>query len=260
VKKWWDDYQLTQGTWARWRIGPLELYAQPRGREWLFASKTVGDAQELTLEIEIHVGYEPDPQVYTASRYVTGSDSGRLSLSPRLPDRAVVVQPERPLFVRAGQQVVLFVTTVIWVAAIADDGHVLIEVPVQRPSDTWFGANTLEGELCYASRTSARTDRSALSFTPHRVATPIEIRNHGSDTLKVEQLRVPLPALALHHDERNLLFTDPVLFVREHHDSQAALTIPKTSAHLPDSRMQLAPPRAPIAPGTIVQAFSRLLR
>ncbi len=258
--KWWDDYQLTQRRWARWRIGPLEFYAQPRGREWLFASKTVGDALEATLEIETCVDYEPDPEIYTASRYVTGNDSGRIKLSPRLPDRAMVVQPERPLFVLAGQQVVLFVTTVIRVAAITDDGITLIEVPAQRPSDTWFGPNTLEGELCYASRTSARTDRSALSFMPHRVATPIEIRNHGSDTLQVEQLRVPLPALALHHDERNLLFTDPVLFVREHHDSQAALTIPKASAHLPDSRTQLAPPRAPIEPGTIVQAFSRLLR
>lgn len=258
--KWWDDYQLTQRTWARWRIGPLEFYAQPRGREWLFASKTVGTALEATLEVEVSVDYEPDPDIYTTSRYVVGSDFGRLKLGPRLPDRPVIFQPERPLFVLAGQEVVLFVTTVVWVAAASDDNRTLVEVPVQRPSDTWFGPNTMEGELCYSSRTSARTDRSALTFMPHRAATPIEIRNHGSDTLRVEQLRVPLPALALYQDDRNLLWTDAVLFVREHHESQAALTIPKASMLLPEPRVQLAPPRAPIAAGTIVQAFSRLLR
>lgn len=258
--KWWDEYQLTQRYWARWRLGPLEFYAQPRGREWLFASKTVGDALEATLEIEARVDYEPDPEVYTASRYVTGDDSGRLKLSPRLPDRPMVVQPERPLFVLAGQEVVLFVTTVVWVAAVVEADLTLIEVPAQRPSDTWFGPNTLVGELCYASRTSARTDRSALTYMPHRAATPIAIRNHGVDTLWVEQLRVPLPALALYHDERNVLWTDAVQFVREHHDSQAALTIPGTSTLLPATREVIQPPRAPLAAGTIVQAFSRLLR
>lgn len=258
--KWWDSYDLTQRRWARWRIGPLELYAQPRGREWLFAWRTVGSALDQTLEVELAAITEPDPDEHTTSRYVIGREISQLKLTPRLADRPVIVQPERPLYVLAGEETVLFVTTVVWVVASVEDGRDLVEAPVMRPSDTWFGANTMEGELCYSSRTSARTDGAMLGFTPHRVATPVEIRNHGSDTLRLEQLRVPLPALALYHDERELLWTDAVSFVREHHESQAAMTVPKTSKHLPGGRVQLEKPRAPIAAGTIVQAFSRLLR
>jgi hypothetical protein len=258
--QWWGSYELTNGRWARWRIGPLELFAQPRGQEWLFASRTVGAPLDASLEIEPTVDHEPDPARYKTLRYVVGRACGRLKLAPRLPDRPVIFQPERPLYVLAGQDVVLFVTTVVWVAAINEDDRNLYETPVQRPSDTWFGPNTMEGELCYSSRTSARTDRAALGYMPHRAATPIEIRNHGFDTLEVQQLRVPLPALALYHDRQDLLWTDAVLFLREHHESQAALTVPKTSTLLPAVRTQLAQPRAPIAAGTIVQAFSRLLR
>lgn len=257
--RWWDVYELTPLQWARWRIGPLTLYAQSRGREWVFGWRTNEMPLDETFEVDLTCDADPLGEGCKMSRYVADHGRPQLRLKPLLADRPIVVQPDKPLFVLPEQEIVLFVTTVVWVAAVLEGDRTLLEVPALRPSDTWFGPNTMQGELCYSSRTSARTDTDTLGAAPHRAATPVEIRNHGTDTLQVEQLRVPVPALALYQDERERLWTDAVSFAREHDDRQAALTIPKTSTHLPPGRVALARPRAPVAAGIIVHAFSRLL-
>lgn len=261
--KWWGSYELEPERWARWQIGPLSLFAQKKYREWVFAWNSAGDPLQDTLSIDVPTSAAPDPDDYTFSRYAIGDLSSHLELCPRLGDRPFIVRPDSPLFLLAGQETVLFVSTVVWIATCLkddpDEPCTLLELPARRPSDTWFGPNTLEGELCYASRTNARTDLGSIGRRPHRAVTPVEIRNLGSDTLSIDQLRVPVPALSLHHDPNNRLWTDTVCFVHEEGEREASLTVAEASAHLPEDRTLLAPPRTPVEAGTIVDAFSRFL-
>lgn len=261
--KWWGSYDLEPERWAQWQIGPLTLFAQQRRHEWIFAWHAADDPFQDTLSIEVPSSAAPDLDDYTFSRYAVGDIHSQLELRPKLGDRPFIVRPDSQLFLLAGQETVLYVSTVVWIATClndgADDPRTLLEVPARRPSDTWFGPNTLEGELCYASRTSARTDFESIGRRPHRAITPVEIRNLGSDTLPIDQLRVPVPALSLYGDQEDRLWTDAICFVRDEGEREASMTVPETSAYLPDGRTLLAPPRAPIEAGTIVEAFSRFL-
>lgn len=261
--KWWGVYDLEPECWAQWQIGPLTLFAQAKRHEWVFGWKTASDPLQDTLSITVPSSVAPDPDDYTFSRYAVGDIDSQLKLRPRLGDRPFIVRPDSRLFLLAGQETVLFVSTVVWISTYLNDGPdepcTLLELPARRPSDTWFGPNTLEGELCYASRTSARTDLDSIGRRPHRAVTPVEIRNLGSDTLPIDQLRVPVPALSLYHDQDDRLWTDTVCFVREEGEREASLTVPEASAHLPEGRTLLAPPRVRVKAGTIVEAFSRLL-
>ncbi|MDH3420120.1 MAG: hypothetical protein OEQ25_13475 [Gammaproteobacteria bacterium] len=260
---WWGVYDLEPECWARWQIGPLTLFAQPKRHEWVFGWKAARDPLQNALSIDVPASTAPDPDDYTFSRYVVGKPHSHLELGPRLGDRPFIVRPVSELSLLAGQQTVLFVSTVVWIATYlngsTDEPCALLEIPARRPSDTWFGPNTLQGELCYASRTSAHIDLDAIEPRPHRAVTPVEIRNLGSDTLPIDQLRVPIPALSLYHDQDNGLWTDTVCFVREEGDREASLTVPEASDHLPEERTLLAPPRAAVEAGTIVEAFSRFL-
>ena len=263
--KWWNDYSIPPGAWARWEIGPLSLFVQRGVREWVFAWETGSDLFSETVSVEVPTAVAPREGVCEFARYVAGDTHARFSLMPRLGDRPFIVRPASPLFVLAGQVVVLYVSTVVWISASVDgtgkssETSTLLERPVARPSDTWFGLNTYEGELCYASRTNAHTDLASIKRRPHRAITPIEIRNQGADTLLVDQLRVPVPALSLHEDADSILWTDMVSLEREEGERSATLTVPERSLHLPEGRTLLASPREPIEAGTIVEAFSRFL-
>jgi hypothetical protein len=243
----------------------MELFAQPQSREWIFAWRSRGDPLTETLCIEVPTTSVPDNESCDFARFVVGETPSALTLTPRLGNRPFIVRPESPLFLLAGQNTVLFVSTVVWVAACLstdnDEGKptVLLENPAARPSDTWFGRNTRKGELCYASRTNARIDLAAVARRPHRAVTPVEIRNEGNDMLSISQLRVPVPALSLHQDEDDRLWTDAVRLVREEGETEASLTVPERSDHLPKGRTLLASPKQPVESGTIVEAFSRFL-
>ncbi len=259
--KWWGSYDLTFNHWGRWRIGPLSLYARAGHHEWHIAFRQHTDPLDSSLRLEADANQEPDPDTYQFSRYAVDFSSAKLELEPRLGDRPFIVSPDQPLFLLAGQKSVLYVSTIVWIQVkIANgDGQVLLDIPTIRRSDTWFGANTREGELCYATSTGAHTELDDIQPRPHRAVTPVEISNEGTSMLPIEQLRVPVPALSLYADGNDRLWTDAVCFVREEGQNEASMTTPEPSALLPGERTLLDAPRAPVETGTIVKAFSKLL-
>jgi hypothetical protein len=258
---WWKNYELPIGQWARWQIGPLDLFARAVPGEWVFAWQSTEDPLDDRLVIEIPSATEPDPAVLTFHRHMRRFEKAALNLLPRLADRAFVVRPELPLFLPAEEQALLYVSTPIWVAGfLAEDGRKgFFEQPSFRASDTWFGRDTCEGELCYASRTLARTDLSAISRRPHRAVTPIHISNEGKDALPIEKLRVPMRALSLYQDGSGRLWTDTVSLLRKEGDVNAAMTVSKPGRHQTVEQTLLAEPRSPVESGTIITAFSRFL-
>ncbi|MBT8089894.1 MAG: hypothetical protein KJO01_06780 [Gammaproteobacteria bacterium] len=259
--KWWGKYTLTKDRWAHWRVGPFSLYAKPKDYEWHIATWQNTDAQDSSLLLDTSADTAPDAETYRFSRYATGSSETELELKPRLGDRLFIVSPEQPLYLLAGQSSVLYVSTIVWIQASISDGddRVILDLPAIRRSDTWFGDNTLEGELCYATKTRAMTELAAIQPRPHRAVTPVEIRNEGSAILPIEQFRVPVPALSLYAGADDRLWTDSVCFTRQEGGDRATMSIPQQSPHLPGNRVLLEKPRAPVEAGTIVKAFSKLL-
>ncbi|MDA0272643.1 MAG: hypothetical protein O3C68_05265 [Proteobacteria bacterium] len=81
---------------------------------------------------------------------------------------------------------------------IVDTEHKLIDLPVEILSDSWFGSNTMNGEICYANQTQARLDLTKLTQRPDRLITPVTIRNLGGETLTIERLNLPVPNLAVY--------------------------------------------------------------
>ena len=259
--RWWGKYELSMNRWSHWRIGPLSLFVKPKEHAWHVAYRRYPDPQDSTVQLDTKTDSEPDPETYQYSRYAIECSDTEIELQPRLGDRSFIVSPELPLFLLAGHKSVLYVSTVVWIqASIVNGGQsVLLDLPTIRRSDTWFGENTREGELCYSTKSNARTELEDVRQRPHRAVTPVEIRNEGTGILPIEQLRVPVPALSLYADSKDQLWTDSVRFVRREGDDEATMTTPAPSTHLPGERTRLEGPRAPVEEGTIVKAFSKLL-
>lgn len=259
---WWDEYKVEPGRWSRWQVGPLELFARADAGEWLFAWRNGDDPVDGTLATEVPCTAEPDRDHYNHARYVVAFEEAALGLSPRQSDRAFVVRPELPLHLPAGEEATLYVSIPVWVSlSLPGLRHSdLFEIPSFRSTDTWFGQSTLEGELCYGSRTYARPDLSAIGDEPHRAIVPLRISNAGVDSLPIEQLRVPMPALSLYQGADERLWTDTVSLVRKEGRTSAELRVVAESRAETARRTCIRPPRTPVEAGTVVRAFSRFLR
>lgn len=254
-RPWWGEYTLASGRMAAWRIGPLHLNLYRLALEWQLAFASLGERRDETVEIEPDLAASPVPEHMELVRYVYRDPGTGFSLQPVLADRPVVVKPVSPLYVPPGERVTLYVGSPVNVQVILPG--ITHEVTAYRSSDTWFGPNTREGELCYASSTLAQLRLEDCTIRPHRAITSVEVRNDGDDPLLIEQLRLPAPYLALYATGNGILWTQSILLTRTGGALQAKLELGDAAA-AGGAPERLAEPRMPLEKNIMVQAFNRL--
>ena len=127
-----------------------------------------------------------------------------------------------------------------------------------RPSDTWFGPTTMDGELCYASQTYARLNLENLPIGPHHAITQVTIQNRAESQLLVEQLKLPVPYLALFEASDGLLWTQGITMTRSRDTDMADLQIEKGAPDYAGTLKLLSDARQTTSIKTAIYAFGTL--
>lgn len=242
TRPWWGEFTTPPGHTRRWRIGPLNLWAERRAHEWRMYHHSSGDPLASDLMIDKKASFptpeELDGMAGPAGSVLAGASAGTpgrvmraggqqidtLSLLPALADRSVVARPEDPFCILAGSEGTFYVSTVVWLTVRlggasngserGKDRHAswqtVLDVSTCRPADTWFGPSTREGTLSYALQTKLRRDIDNLPRLPHRAITQVTLRNRASEQLSVERFNVPVPELALYSNAKGHLWTPVV--------------------------------------------------
>ncbi|MFK8002714.1 MAG: hypothetical protein AB8H86_24225 [Polyangiales bacterium] len=233
---WWDPRPLDDEC-IHARLGELNVWTKREPGEIVVCSK------RDTASEEVEFGPGTPPHDADVRRFVMSERAETLSFQPRLAARSVVVRPRVPVFLPPGQHASIYVTTPLNAALFA--GAVLLdELSIWDPPETWFGRSPVDGELCYASRTSGTRQRQELTVGPTRAATEVRLENQSGETLEARTIRLPVPRLTLAWDSAAAsLVTETVRLIRE--DASAAeLRIEA----LPDSAEKLVAPRQKSAP------------
>jgi len=179
-----------------------------------------------------------------------------LMVSPHLADRTVVARLNQAVLLPPGETVVLYVGSPLWLQFRWRE-HMLLDLPLARLSDTWFGPNTRSGELCYASETHARLNLNDVGPRPYKAFTQVEIKNLAEDMLKLERINIPVPNLSLFHgDDR--WWTGRVRVTRNETGGNGEIKVFNT----PDDGIQRAEeisrPRVPVEGGIVKKALNLL--
>ena len=242
--RWWGAHEIAEGGALAVAIGPLSLWVERRARE-LVVHQRYDLARLLDRRAEVVPADAAEiPEGLPTRRFAMREAPGVLHFAPMLADRPVVVGPETPLSIPAGEQATLFVTTPAWLSVALDaEAAPLVELPIVEPSKTWFGPSSTEGELCYASRTSARLDGDALPRRPSRVFTAVTVENGGADPLPIERLKLPARVLAVFGDAEGLLWSQSLTFAREEDGAMGRVVVSEASPATGAER--LAEPRDP---------------
>ncbi len=255
---WWGSYRVPMESVLRWRIGPLTLRIHRVPDEWRVATDHENEALDCSLSI---AEKETGTDLRDAEELTRISDKDAvetIELSPRLADRPVVTRPDLPFIIPPMREATLFVSTPLWLLVRTSLGVELLETPLRRPSDTWFGPNTREGELCYASVTACRLRLSDVVKQPHRAVTPVCIANKADTPLKLERLNIPVKHLSLFAAARGHLWTQDLTLERMQDESLSPATLGKGPPASAGPVKHIAAPREEPPSKMMVRAFSSI--
>lgn len=256
----WQPYEVDVGMAVRWRVGPLDLVASRGERDWTLAYQRGLDAFDGAAGVKLPADTAYLGEDAVVQRFGFSRSEARIALVPMLADRSVVVKPEQPFSLPKKEETTLFVSTPVWIRVeVGMSGKALTEIAAYRPSDTWLGPSTLEGELCYAARTAARQTLVELPYRPHRAGTVVKIRNAADDALVIEKINIPTPLLSLHESEDGRLWTQAVSLVREESGEMASLKLERGPGPEVGATKPMSGPRRPYEKGSLIRAFGRLI-
>ncbi len=212
---WWGPYRVPLGQQGLWRIGPLSVWLERAPGEWRLAWERHEDHLDPAVRVVLPTDAGDLLAKKNVTRYGVSDDSDHVRLIPRLADRAIISRPENPFVVLPTDEITVYISTPIWVQITAGPKETpLSELPAYRPSDTWFGPDTMVGELCYAGRTAMRLNLEQLPFRAHRATSAVTIRNRSREPITVEKLNLPVIHLSVYEGPDRELWTEHILFER----------------------------------------------
>jgi len=257
VPRWWGNFLLPPKEGGIWRIGPLKLWIFHDENEWRIGHEHSGDPLDAGLELQGTIHRMP-VENFELHRFASGSKSQSLDLLPRVANRPVVSRPDNPFHVMPGNEICVYLSTPVWIQVRADN-ETLVDIPSFRPSDTWFGANTIEGELCYTSITMVRLNQKILPRRCNRAITRLNIKNRASDPLVLERLKLPVPNLSLYADKSGQLWTQSLNVERAEDGTMAKIRLETSPPPEIGETELISAPRHPVPKNVFVRALDALM-
>jgi hypothetical protein len=183
-EEFWVPFGLEDQQSRGFRMGPLLVWVRRDGDDWL---AMVNRENNPLLEECIPNVAESAPETGDWRRLGSVAASPKIRLAPLMPNRPVVVRPEVPYTILPGEKIQFYVGVPLWVGLYSTEDVILVEEPVVKLSNTWFGT-PMEGELAYAMRTLARREVEDLDFHPWRAVCPVRIKNQSKEKLQFERI------------------------------------------------------------------------
>ena len=257
---WYGRFSLRKNAVAFWQVGPYQLWARRSENEWRVASLQGDDPLDNTLLVEVPSTLHDPPENAEVRRFGFQQEPETVTLTPALADRPVIVSPEQPLHLPPQERISLFISTPVWVGLlIGDASKPHLDQPTHRPTDTWFGPSTMDGELCYASRTAARMYLENLPVRPHRVITTVEVKNRSTVALTVEKLKIPTENLSVFASRDGNLWTETVTLEHQEEASMASVRSGKGAPKIAADATPVSGPRSSLEQGFLTRTFGGLM-
>jgi hypothetical protein len=257
--QWWLPQALELEQCWQVAIGPLTLYLKRNLQEWLFSFERDNES-ELQCRLESN-GAVCLPELLATQRFMFRHSPTTFQLKPKLLDRSVVIKTRQRVSIPPGENSVFYISSPVVIDITVQQPELsLLQIPVQRLSDTWFGPPTHQGELCYADKTQARHCLEEVPPRPHRAITAVTIENRSTAILTLDKLSIPLPYLALYGHQDGSLWTDPIVLRHENLQSLSHFQLGKTLPVGLTSQQQLAPAQFKTDPRGLVRAFTDIFQ
>ena len=201
-QKFWGKYIFKVNQTRLFKAGYAEVSVKRIPNGWLMKRKTSEVASDdLLVETMDDLADEQD-----VLHYYTG-ESNELLLVPALPDKAVVFRNNKNIKISAGESASLFfripLTLQFYFQEVKDEKR-LVEIPLHRLSDTWFGEMD-NGEPAYSIGSNYDQSFSAVHTTLWEAVSSVEIINNTASVLDLQRLILRVEDYNLYMKNKQIL-------------------------------------------------------
>lgn len=247
----WTKHKFQKDCYCRLSVGPLNVWIKKEADEIKVASDRnaySNPSNNNQSQIEwIKPEQAPKDNDLDWTRWVVGNSVDAITILPAMPDRAIIVRPERPLKILPGQKAIFYVRIPIFVQIIAGDSannNVLCEIPTIEMSNIWLGDPTA-GELCYSLRSTARRAYSDMQPLEHRVICPVAIRNKGKTQIDIVRFCVQSNHLSIYKGSSHIC-TNQVMVDFQGESSDTSASYSDKPADIESDASVLTAARVPV--------------
>jgi hypothetical protein len=208
----WNPYPLESGICVHFSLGDLDVWVERYDIEWHVHTAYRNRPVSLrTVEPDFTIQTIPKEQkpVTTEWKHYLVRNAPCLYPTPAIPDRPLVVKPDRLLVILPGETAQFFIFFPLWLRFMVGpigrkvSPRLLFEIPIFRMKSTWFG-DPVSGELCYATETRLFTDFNALPEHPLFAICPLRIRNDSTIELPFDKICLHTEVLSLYGGESRI--------------------------------------------------------
>jgi hypothetical protein len=221
------------------RLGSLEVKLVKTGNELKLRESFLTEEEKNEEDWEqVAVPLQPGEKPYSSiwKRWVVPLDELILKLVPILPDRPILVQPESQIQLLPGSETTFYVSLPVWLRITTGEGMVITDIPTQILSNTWFG-EPHEGELCYAVKSTARTEIGNRIIKPYVAICPIRIENQSPGNFAFQRLSVHTEYLGIYAGIKHL-WTNRIEVRIEGEDQRSIIDISESAPKIEEIKDQ----------------------
>jgi hypothetical protein len=191
----WDEWDLGHKQTAVWTFPERRIYVERIEQEWHVLSVAGAQGVRAASRTFIERSCKPSSSEW---RHYLSRESGPVRPQPVLPDRGIVVKPDRSLMLLAGESSQFFLEIPVWFRMnVGGDRKVQVfEEPLAVLSNTWFG-DPVNGELCYVLATRLHQGMSSIATTAWCAVCPMAVTNDSATDLAFERICLHVQNLAV---------------------------------------------------------------
>ncbi len=218
-RKWWGSFQVEEGQSKFWRIGNVIVCVDRFQNEWHVAGCPVSILQGPVDEDDSKLTIPFNDLNFKTFTFKTEAE---INIKPVLPDMPLASKLPQPLYIPAGESILLYVSSPVWIRIETGKTNIILdEIPTFVLSETWISHNnsTIAGEICYSGHTHCSSYLKEIPSGPDRIISPMLIKNDSEETLKLEKISVPLPYLSVYSDAENFLWTEQLYVFKDGNDN-----------------------------------------
>lgn len=198
----WNKYEFQVDEALLFKAGYAEIFVKHIANGWLIKTQEV-TLPQADLQVEETGRVEEDSDVF---HFQTGK-SHSLHVVPAFPNKAVVFRNNKNIKVSAGQSACLYFSIPLflqfYVSEVKEE-NLLLEVPLQRLSDTWFGPAD-SGEPAFSIGSSYAKTLAEVRPVAWEAVVPVEIINTSTGLLDLQRLILRVEDFSLYQKNRQLL-------------------------------------------------------
>ncbi|HVO39110.1 MAG TPA: hypothetical protein VMV03_08790 [Spirochaetia bacterium] len=251
----WDRIDISTKQCVAWRFPARSIWVERMENEWHVLSLSPEKWRGGVRREPVSRAQKPTSSQW---RHYLHKQSGPVQPIPVLPDKPVVVRPDRALTLLPGQEALFFLEIPVWFRLCTTvPRHLRIfEEPIAILSKTWFG-DPITGELCYGLATRLHQGIDSVEPTSFNAVCPLSIANDSDSDLAfekiclhVENLNVFRAAKRLWANKLNVVFRGP--------DQATQIEIDRDAPRFEKGLSLFGPARQPSAGWNIRRTFGML--